>query len=81
MFTTKSKKLCSKATILSAELEAIKIGLADFFGENDKTLAIYSDSKGSLQRIMQYDPKHPIVKEIQSQLSRLYAFDNKITFC
>ena len=37
MFTTKSKKLCSKATILSAELEAIKIGLADFFGENDKT--------------------------------------------
>ena len=81
MFTTKSKKLCSKATILSAELEAIKIGLADFFGENDKTLAIYSDSKGSLQSIMQYDPKHPIVKEIQSQLSRLYAFDNKITFC
>ena len=81
IFTTKGIKLCNKATILTAELEAIKTGLAGFLGARDKTLAIYSDSKGALQSIMQYDPKHPIVKEIQSQVSRLYAYNNKITFC
>merc|ERR1712121_100570 len=36
---------------------------------------------GALQTIMQYDPKHPIAKEIKSQLSTLYAYNNKITFC
>ena len=30
---------------------------------------------------MQYDPKHPLVHEIQRKLSRLFAFQNKITFC
>jgi ribonuclease HI len=81
MFTTKGIKLNNKATILSAELEAIKTGLASFFGLRDKTLAIYSDSKGPLQSIMQFDPKHPIVKEIQGQLSRLYAYNTKVTLC
>ena len=80
-FTTKGVKLCSKATILTAELEAIKTGLGLFSGKKDKTIAVYSDSKGALQSIMQYDPKNTTVKEIQSQLSRLYAFNNKITFC
>ena len=45
------------------------------------TVAIYSDSKSALQSIMQYDPKHPIAKQVKSQLSRLYAFQNKITLC
>ena len=51
LFTTKNVKLCNKATILSAELEAIKTGLAKLFGQKNKT--IYSDSKGALQSIMQ----------------------------
>ena len=81
IFTTKATKLSNKATILTAELEAIKIGLQLFFGFRDKTIAIYSDSKGALQSIMQYDPKHPTVKEIQGQISRLYAYNTKIIFC
>ena len=81
VFTTKNLKLCNKATILTAELGAITIGLADLFGQKNKTIAIYSDSKGALQSIMQYEPKHPIVKKIKDQLSTLYAYNNKITFC
>lgn len=80
-FNKTRKKLCSKATILSAELTAISIGLNTIFGKSNKSLTIYSDSKGALQSIMQYDPKHPIVQEIQSKISRLYAFNNKITLC
>ena len=30
---------------------------------------------------MQYDPKHPVAKEIQRKATRLYAFNNKVTFC
>ena len=75
------KKLCNKATILTAELQAISTGLSVFNGLNNKTIAIYSDSKGALQSIMQYDPKHPLVHKIKNQLSRLFAFQNKITFC
>ena len=80
-FSTQNAKLCNKSTILSAELEAIKTGLDKLFGQKNKTIAIYSDSKSALQSIMQYDPKHPIAKQVKSQLSRLYAFQNKITLC
>ena len=81
IFTEMGQKLCNKATILTAELQAISKGLTVFNGLNNKTIAIYSDSKGALQSIMQYDPKHPLVHKIQSQLSRLFAFQNKITLC
>ena len=77
-FHTKNIKLCNKSTILSAELEAIKTGLANLSGQKNTTLTVYSDSKGALQSLMQYDPKHPLAKEIQSQLSRLYVGGHSI---
>ena len=30
---------------------------------------------------MQYDPKNPLVQEIQAKVNRAYAYNNKITFC
>ena len=76
-----AKPLSNNSTILSAELKAISIGLDCIAKDSDKTLTIYSDSKGALQCIMQYNPKNPLTQEIQAKLSRAYGFNNKITFC
>jgi ribonuclease HI len=73
--------LCSKSTILSAELKAISIGLDVIAKASNKTLAVYSDSKGALQSIAQYDPKHPLAQEIQAKVSTAFAYNNKVTFC
>jgi ribonuclease HI len=80
-FTEAKKPLNIKANILSAELTAISIALDYFSKLCNKTCTIFTDSKGSLQSIRQYDPKNPIVQDIQAKLCRTYAFGNRISFC
>jgi hypothetical protein len=67
--------------ILSAELKAISIGLKVIEKASNKTLAVYCDSKGALQSIAQYDPKHPLAQEIQAKVCTAFAYNNKVTFC
>jgi ribonuclease HI len=81
IFNQNGIALNSKSSILSAELKAISIGLDVIAKTSDKTLAVYSDSKGALQSIMQYDPNNPLVQEIQAKLSTAFAYNNKVTFC
>ena len=76
-----NKTLNRRSSILSAELKAISIGLQVIEKTCNKTCTIYSDSKGSLQTIMQYNPKHPIAQEIQSKISSASVRNNKIIFC
>ena len=72
-FNKAKKSLNGKANILSAELTAISVAL-DYFGKlSNKTCTIFTDSKGSLQSIMQYEPKNPLVQEIHAKLCRTYA--------
>ena len=80
-FSTASKPQNTKSTILSAELKAISMGLDVLSKLSNKTCSVYSDSKGALQSILQYDPKNPIAQEIQQKLSRAFAYSNRITFC
>ena len=75
------KAQSSKASILSAELKAISHSLDYFRNLRNTTGTIYSDSKGSLQSIQQYDPKNPLVQEIQSKLNLASTHCNKVTFC
>ena len=81
IFNKTGVSLCNLSTILSAELKAISMGLTVIAKLCNKKLTIYSDSKGALLTIMQYDPKNPLAQEIQSQVSRAYAYNNKVTFC
>ena len=68
----------NKATILSAELKAISIGLKVIEKSSNTTCTVYSDSKGALQAIMQYDPINPLLQEIQAKINRAFAYNNKI---
>ena len=81
IFNQSGKTLCKQSTILSAELEAISMGLQVIAKSSNKTIAVYSDSKGALQSILQYDPKNPLAQEIQAKLSRAFAYNNKVIFC
>ena len=75
------KPQSSKATILSAELKAISYSLDSIYNLRKTNCTIYSDSKGSLQSIQQYDPKNPLVQEIQRKLTLASTHSNKVIFC
>ena len=80
-FSKGKAALSSKSSILFAELKAINLGLNTLAKLSNKTCTIYTDSKGSIQSIMQYDPKNPLVQEIQAKLNRAFAYNNIVTFC
>ena len=80
-FTLAKKEQSSKASILSAELKAISYSLDYLSNLRNKTCTIYSDSKGAIQSIMQYEPKNPLVQEIKTKLTRASTNSNNITFC
>ena len=81
LFSKSSKPLSSKASILSAELQAISWGLQTMAKLCNKSCTVYSDSKGALQSIMQYNPKNPLVQEIQAKINKAFSHNNKIIFC
>ena len=79
---SKYKAQSSKATILTAELNAINMALEELAKERGKTCAIYSDSKGALQTLQQYDPINPIVKKIKAEVCKQSTiYGNNILFC
>ena len=80
-YYTIKKQQSIQSSILSAELKAISISLDFLENFSNKSCTIYSDSKGSLQSISQYDPKNPLVQEIQCKINRAFAHNNKIIFC
>ena len=82
VFQSKYKAQSSKATILTAELNAINMALGELAKERGKTCAIYSDSKGALQTLQQYDPINPIVKKIKAEVCKQSTiYGNNILFC
>ena len=50
--------------------------------QTNKSCVIYSDSKGALQSIQQYDPVNPLTLNIQCEInSHKYRLGNTILFC
>ena len=82
VFRSIHKAQSSKATILTAELKAISMALHELEKQTNKSCVIYSDSKGALQSIQQYDPVNPITLNIQCKMNRhKYRLGNTILFC
>ena len=80
-FSKGKKQLSSKSSILFAELAAINAGLDTIAKLSNTSCTVYSDSKGAIQSIQQYDPINPLVQNIQKKINRAYSYKNALTFC
>ena len=74
-------KLNCKSSILSAELKAIDVGLGALNNFENTSCTIYSDSKGALQTLLQYDPIHPLAQDIQLKILKASNKNIEITLC
>ena len=70
-----------EATIFTAELQAIKAALNIIETSNNKRWTIFSDSQASIKAIAQQNPKHPLVKTIQTIMIQLQTKNKEICFC
>ena len=73
--------LPKEATVYTAELHAIKAALFMIEQSNNQEWTVFSDSQASMMAIAQQNPKHPLVRSIQTTLIRLQSLNKEICFC
>ena len=73
--------LPTETTIFAAELQAISKALTVIEDAVHLSWTIFSDSQSSIQAITQLNPKHPIIRTIQTKLIYLQHQQKKICFC
>ena len=73
--------LPKEATVYTAELHAIKAALSMIEQSNNQEWTVFSDSQASMMAIAQQNPKHPLVRSIQTTLIRLQSLNKEICFC
>ena len=73
--------LPGEASIFTAELSAILRALTIVKDSVPLSWTIFSDSQAAIQAVAHPNPKHPLVRSIQSLLIELQNLNKKITFC
>ena len=73
--------LPGEATIFTAELQAIKVALNVIETSNNQKWTIFTDSQASIKAIAQQNPKHTLIKTIQTIMIQLQAQNKEICFC
>ena len=69
------------SSIFSAELAAISLALYKIPKVRDQEYTIYSDSKGAIQAIDNFNPQHPAVRAIQENIHFLSLKNIKVSLC
>ena len=70
-----------EASIFTAELSAILKALSIIRNSIPLSWTVFSDSQAAIQAIAHPNPKHPLVRSIQSLLIELQNLNKKISFC
>ena len=70
-----------EASIFTAELSAILKALTIIRNSIPLSWTVFSDSQAAIQAIAHPNPKHPLVRSIQSLLIELQNLNKKISFC
>ena len=73
--------LPKETTVFAAEVQAISRALTIIEESVHLNWTIFTDSQSSLQAITQLNPKHPLIKVIQTKLIQLQLEQKKICFC
>ena len=79
--SSKSQPLTKISSVFVAELYAIFLSLTMIITNPRQDSLILSDSKSSLQSIKNIYSKHPIVKQIQTLLSRTNNINRQVRLC
>ena len=74
-------KIPHNSTIFSAESHAILRALIEIKNRDEPTWTIYTDSQSTLNAIEEYNPRNPIIQEIQTELYHLALQGKDINFC
>jgi ribonuclease HI len=76
-----SESLLKQASIMTAELYAIKIALEKIASMEGSNFVIFSDSRSALQAINIYHPLHPVVIKIRQLNTGCVRKGKHTTFC
>ena len=75
-------KINKLASVFTAELTAIKMGLEKIKQNHGSSIMIYSDSLSSLQALKRFNPKNQLLTEIHSLLFKIIIQNkNELKFC
>lgn len=80
-YVCKGKRLNGMASIFTAELVAIKMGLVYLKTYNNRSCVFYSDSKSSLQAIDSFNSQNALIREIHILLYSLKLKRVEVIFC